>query len=259
MTSFSCDDLCRRTQDQKLLGSGAYGDVYQVMYDGQLACLKKGRHDLCFKEFQREADLLRLVGGAGGCPKLLALSKDQPCYVMTYTSGDTLRDVAHHQNLRVAQWLDVFLSVVKAVKELHDVGVIHCDIHSKNVMLDLPDNGTVRAKLIDLGLAELYDKKKFTSLSTYFTRTFNKLRKIMKLTPLKNSGRIGPHTDIYQLGVMLENLILLLNECGGPKKDEWPESLKKLCRRMVHHQAISRPTMQETVKELGRIKKTLSK
>ncbi|GAA1998164.1 lanthionine synthetase LanC family protein [Microbacterium pumilum] len=132
-------------------------ELYQVRdAAGQplaLKILRSGASKSAVAQFANEAAVLRRLDGAVS-PRLVS---DDPvlgreCLLMTWLRGVPLDHYASH--LRIAggraariALMSLCQRVVELYAELHDAGVVHADIHPRNVLVD--DLGTPR--LIDFG------------------------------------------------------------------------------------------------------------
>ena len=88
--------------------------------------------------------------------------------------------------------LGVFEEVLNGVEYLHSQGIVHCDLKPSNVLVNSEEQ---IVKIIDLGAAQ-----QIGSLQTdYIVGT----PKYMAPEQYFEPDQIGPHTDVYALGVML--------------------------------------------------------
>ncbi len=133
-------------------------ELYQIRYDGRVAVLKLVRpavSPMARHLLANEANILRQVGGMVS-PTLLeaGVSQDRPYLIMDWCPGvevsfaaTEIRRQASPQSQR--QLLELCAKVLDAYSQLHEAGIIHGDIHPRNVLVDR--RGEVR--LIDFGLA----------------------------------------------------------------------------------------------------------
>lgn len=107
--------------------------------------------------FAREASLCRLLDGRNN-PALLAEGSHEhrPYLVVAWRNGQDVAKAADHLRGREAaapKLLALAISVAEAYAHLHGQGVIHGDVHPRNVLVD--DDG--RVTIIDFGLSRLID------------------------------------------------------------------------------------------------------
>jgi eukaryotic-like serine/threonine-protein kinase len=107
------------------------------------------------------------------------------------------------KRLTIDARLELFLQVCRAVQYAHAVGIVHRDLKPSNILVDR----TGRVRLLDFGIA-----RHLAAIDTAdVSRTSSLLR---PLTPAYASpeqlvgGRTGPPTDVYQLGLVLFELLV---------------------------------------------------
>ena len=62
----------------------------------------------------------------------------------------TIHNTIGKQRLNLVQWIEVAKQVIEGVMHLHDIGILHNDLKSNNVILVPPSHGV---KIIDFGKA----------------------------------------------------------------------------------------------------------
>ncbi len=135
-----------------------------------------------------------------------ALADGRPYLVMELVDGQPITAAADAQRLDIRARLELFLAVAAAVHSAHRQLVVHRDIKPSNILVD--HDGHV--KLLDFGIAKL--------LGAEPSRTEPGVR---LLTPDYASpeqlrgGPITTGTDIYQLGLLLRELLTGLPPLAG--------------------------------------------
>ncbi len=140
----------------KEIGRGMYGRVSLVKYRGNTACMKvaNGKESKThLQQFKKEAEVMWKLAGTGGAPRLYAVGRDKPIIVMEYCEGVTLWDFSrprHNPDKTLIKTL--LLDVACQLRDVHEKGYFHNDIHSHNILVcKIPDGFTT--KIIDYGLA----------------------------------------------------------------------------------------------------------
>jgi serine/threonine-protein kinase len=124
-----------------------------------------------------------------------------PWFVMEYVDGIPLTECCRKHECSIPERLQLFRSVCEAVQYAHQHAVIHRDLKPSNILAK--QDGTVR--LLDFGIA-----KQLESLDVPVdqTRTGLRLMTPAYAAPEQVRGeRVGVHTDVYSLGVILYELL----------------------------------------------------
>src|SRR6185312_5174315 len=129
------------------------------------------------------------------------LADGTPWFVMEYVDGVPLTDYCRHRDSPMPDRLRLFRSVCEAVQHAHGHAIIHRDLKPSNIFV--MQDGTV--KLLDFGIAKHLD---VDATETDHTRTGLRLMTPAYAAPEQlRAGRVGIHTDIYSLGVVLYELL----------------------------------------------------
>jgi serine/threonine-protein kinase len=90
--------------------------------------------------------------------------------------------------------------VLSALAEAHACGVVHCDLTADNVIVDRLREGDDFAKVIDFGLARLFD---------HATRESRLVGTAEYMAPEQIRGDlIQPATDVYAVGILLYEMVV---------------------------------------------------
>ena len=126
--------------------------------------------------------------------------------VMPFIDGGTLTSYLRHNLPSLGEVATLYEQVLDAVECAHDHGLIHRDIKSSNVLLELRRNTPPYAYLADFGLVR-----------TVQQNTSNQVGKPIPLeqvpgtphymAPEQTLGIVTPLTDIYALGVLLFQML----------------------------------------------------
>jgi serine/threonine-protein kinase len=131
-------------------------EIYRVRRGDSQGALKIARAAIDRESswFGNELRVLRHLDGRIG-PRLLdsGTHEERPYLVIEWIDGaDAGTAGAMHRHDRVGL-LEIATEIVSAYAELHDAGVIHADVHPRNVLIDVRN----RARIIDFGWSRIDD------------------------------------------------------------------------------------------------------
>jgi len=124
-----------------------------------------------------------------------------PWFVMEYVEGIPLTRYCNKHGCSIKRRLQLFRAVCEAVQYAHQHAIIHRDLKPSNILVK--NDSTV--KLLDFGIA-----KQMESLDMPMDQTLTGLRLMTPAyaAPEQVRGeRVGSHTDVYSLGVILYELL----------------------------------------------------
>ncbi|XP_044489013.1 LEAF RUST 10 DISEASE-RESISTANCE LOCUS RECEPTOR-LIKE PROTEIN KINASE-like 1.1 [Mangifera indica] len=211
---FSYSELAKATNnfsDEKELGNGGFGSVYYAkLQDGREVAVKRLHEHNCrrVKQFMNEVKILthlhhRNLVSLYGCTS--QQSQQGLLLVYEYVPNGTVADHLHG-NLATPgslAWpirMNIAIETAAALAYLHASDIIHCDVKTKNILLD--NNFCV--KVADFGLSRWFPAD-VTHVSTM---------------PQGSPGYLDPEyyhcyhltdrSDVYSFGVVLIELISTL-------------------------------------------------
>jgi serine/threonine-protein kinase len=153
---------------------------------------------------------------------------------MEYLVGTPLSSELARGPLPLARALDILEQMGAALARAHDLGVIHRDLKSDNILLTQRGGRKDFVKILDFGLAALaHDPRLAPKGAVFGTPEY--------MSPEQARGeQAGPHSDLYALGVLFfemltgqlpfrasdrETLLEMQRTAPAPR----PSSLKKDC------------------------------
>jgi serine/threonine protein kinase/HEAT repeat protein len=245
--------LSARYEILSLLGSGGMGTVYRA-HDRILeetVALKVLRLDLArsagmARRFRSEIKLARKVSHRNVC-RIYDYGEDgQHVYIsMEFVDGVDLRSKVRGRGLPAEEGFEVAIQLTKGLQAVHDVGIIHRDLKSSNVMVD--SKGLVR--LMDFGIA----KRWISDGQVTGTMVGQIMGTPEYMSPEQARGHpVDFRGDIYSLGVVLfevftgqvpfegrtkvETLFMQLEEAPpltGPRAKRLPRALVPILKRAL--------------------------
>ncbi len=187
------------------IGSGGMGDVY-LAWDTELdrtVALKflhpnLCRSEDCRKRFKREAQAAARLDHANIVTvHEVGEFQGRPYFVMQHVEGHSLRHLIKQGELSLEQTIDLAVQICEGLREAHELGIIHRDIKSSNILLD----GRGNPKLVDFGLATIVGTDKLT-------KPGSTMGTVGYMSPEQAEGKqVDQRSDLFSLGVVLYEMI----------------------------------------------------
>ncbi len=212
--------IAGRFEIVRFLGCGGMGEVYEAndFHLGRIA-LKTIRPEIADRpdilaRFRHEVALARKVTGPNVCRihELFIAPETDPgrpvaFLTMEFLDGVTLADRLDQGGpLTIQDSEQIAVQVCSGLQAIHDAGVIHRDLKSRNIML-AQRNGRACAVVMDFGLAHETAPAPATS-GTKLTSYGTVLGTPEYMAPEQFRGAtVTPASDIYALGVLLYEMV----------------------------------------------------
>src|SRR6187455_256591 len=121
--------------------------------------------------------------------------------VMEYLVGTPLSNELAKGPLQLARAVDVLEQMGAALSRAHDLGVVHRDLKSDNILLTARGGRPDFVKILDFGLAALaHDPRLAPKGAVFGTPEY--------MSPEQARGeQAGPHSDLYALGVLFFEML----------------------------------------------------
>ena len=180
----------------QILGEGVQGAAYKVLYGGYWACAKKFNY---IEDMEQEYNMIIEAQESGWVPCIMNAKWNQGVIIMELVEGKTLYDFIFDDQPSSQLVHLVMTNVLEALLDLHETGVIHNDLHMKNIMVDTANDYDI--KIIDFGLAKMEGESPYPDIS------MQDILKYPHLDPnLGEGGPCSPNTDFYSFGDCLSNI-----------------------------------------------------
>ena len=152
-------------------------------------------------------------------------------FAMEYIEGIDLARLLEDHRVTLPLALEILFQTCGALTDAHDKGIIHRDLKPGNVRLTAISDGTLQAKVLDLGLARPIDT------TDDITRSGNLAGTLSYLPPeYILDGDLGAYSDLYSLGIMFFELLT-------GKKPFTGNHVQILC----HHVSTTPPNIVEHI------------
>jgi eukaryotic-like serine/threonine-protein kinase len=177
--------------------------------------------------------------------------EDTAYMVMEYIDGINLRDMIRGCGaFPVALAIDLSRQCLSAFEYLHKRGIVHRDVSPDNIMMTRED-GTLHAKLIDLGIAKIAQAKEELTAADEF---IGKLRYSSpeQLTKSASSPQIDGRSDLFSLGIVLYEILTGVCPYGG-------ESLHEIIANRLEQPPLSFDVSDPKKRLPAALKKAVSK
>lgn len=158
----------------------------------------------------------------------------QPYLVMEYIQGQPLVEAIQRQDADITRRLEIFLQVLGAVQFAHQRLVVHRDLKPSNILL----NSQGQVKLLDFGIAKLLGPLSEEE-SLAITHSTHRLFTPQYVAPEQlNGGPITTATDVYQLGVLLAEVLTGQRPASGSDSSlsSLPRELQDIIRYAIREE-----------------------
>ncbi|WP_406828262.1 protein kinase domain-containing protein [Microbulbifer sp. ARAS458-1] len=268
--------LSDRYQIQSTLGAGGMGVVY-LAEDRKLhrrVAIKRLKADAAsdnaHQRIQQEARLLAQLNH----PNIVALHDvledtldnggRSVALVMEYIEGTTLRAWMRERTPNLQQKLSLLMQICQGLQQAHDLGIIHRDLKSDNILIAENAKGEPVAKITDFGIA------KSQQLDEQTLTAENQLAgTITAMSPEQILGKaLDARSDLFSLGTIAYELLTgsrpfgkndtgalamahrVTNDPHTPPQQAWagiPEPLAILLDKLLAKDPAMRPQSAQIV------------
>jgi WD40 repeat protein len=213
-------DLADTFPDYQILqqiGEGGCGVVYRALQTHPL------RREVAIKVIKLGMDTRSVISRFEAERQALALmdhpniarvydagvtGNGRPFFVMELVGGERITDFCDRRHLSLAQRLELFRQVCRAVQHAHQKGIIHRDLKPSNILVGEND-GQAMPKVIDFGVAKAIGQQRLADQTIY--TAFDQFVGTPAYMSPEQAGLTGEdidtRSDIYSLGVLLYELL----------------------------------------------------
>ncbi|AUX32313.1 MULTISPECIES: serine/threonine-protein kinase [Sorangium] len=143
------------------------------------------------------------------------LDDETPFIVMEFLSGKDLGQVLHEKKrLPVGVAVDYVLQAGEAIAEAHALGIVHRDLKPSNLFLTARRDGSPLVKVLDFGISKISRASDGAHAATLpldvsITAPDAIMGSPLYMSPeqLESTKRVDARTDIWSLGVVLQELL----------------------------------------------------
>ena len=215
------------------LGDGAFADVYLVtnLKTGKNYAAKIAKQNCSTSLFNKEVKLLKLVSKTEQSEfivNIIDILQPKIIVLELVTGGELFDEICKREKYSEQDAAVACEQLLKAIKFMHDNGVVHRDLKPENILL----TSNYQIKVTDFGLAEVFDPKKPRSkIFNQFCGTKEYMATEMLQISLKNSKSSKNSNPIFYDETVDEfsaGVILYILLTGYPPW--WNPSDKYICR-----------------------------
>ena len=198
---------------EKWLGSGTFGSCYLAYYRGLVVAVKEFLVQPSTNERQIKEDVLyeaaviSRLGDHPGLPILFGITtQTAPYRLITQFHGEKNKSLIVWKAIRKLTlgqscWFNVLKGISEALARIHEVGFLHNDLKSNNVLMERHGEAAYNPVIIDFGKARrIANPKPLKSLSPANQELYRKKYPHIAPEIVRGQGCQSVASDTYSLG-----------------------------------------------------------
>ena len=151
---------------EKLIGKGAYGEVYLVKHNitGTIRAMKviaknNEEEQLTDEEILNEINILKKIDH----PNIVKIfefysNKSKYYLILEFCEGGNLYEFLDENKLSEFQVIYIMFQILSAMNYCHNMNILHRDLKPDNILIKKSENGLCRVKICDFGTSYIFKK-----------------------------------------------------------------------------------------------------
>jgi serine/threonine protein kinase/formylglycine-generating enzyme required for sulfatase activity len=150
-----------------------------------------------------------------------------PFLTMELLRGEELGDLLERVGrLGPVETIGILVQLSRALDKAHGKGIVHRDLKPENVFLTAREDGSIRAKILDFGIAKLVEGAQTSATQAAGTPLYMAPEQTEKL------GHVSPATDVWAIGLVSYRMLVGHSYWQG-------DSLQQLYRQILIDPLVS--------------------
>ncbi|MCP4271141.1 MAG: serine/threonine protein kinase [Gammaproteobacteria bacterium] len=250
------------------LGEGGMGQVFLARQDEPIrrsVALKIMRSSLSLADFGARFLMERQALAQLQHPNIAHLyeagetEKGSPYFAMEMVNGKTITGYCNQNKLSVAARLHIFIDVCKGIQHAHQNQLTHRDIKPDNILIAEVDGHPV-PKIIDFGVSQGMDDSPASDQFNERTRllaTLSYASPEIILGALENQNTASTGSDVYSLGIVLQELLCETMPYGDPQSSDLKNWLDTVNKDACYASECYNMLEPESAEEIATLRSTL--
>ena len=151
---------------EKLIGKGAYGEVYLVKHNitGTIRAMKviaknNEEEQLTDEEILNEINILKKIDH----PNIVKIfefysNKSKYYLILEFCEGGNLYEFLDENKLSEFQVIYIMFQILSAMNYCHNMNILHRDLKPDNILIKKSENGLCKVKICDFGTSYIFKK-----------------------------------------------------------------------------------------------------